>query len=105
MTRGGLSIDKKMVDAFVSSIILKPEDFGKVHSLKHFGFDGLTVDFQKAKALFSTGLCLDLQRMERGPAERFKNSDLGAALKSPNPIDYLRSRGYSERLLSTLVPK
>ena len=98
MTRGGLSIDQKMVDQVVNSTIRKPEDFGKPISLKDLGFD-ITLDFDKVREFFSRGLCLDLQRRERGTTT-VRMTDLKGALNSTDPLEYLRSKGYDDKILN-----
>lgn len=101
MTRGGLSIDQKMVDRFVDENIKTPADFGKTINTETLGFD-LKVDFQKAKEFYSRGLCLDLQRRERG-SSTIKMADIKGALSASNPLEYLKSKGYDERLIAKLA--
>lgn len=101
MTKGGLTTDQKMVDQFVESAIKGPEDFGKPLKLDSLGFD-LTLTFGQMRELFARGLCLDLQRRERGPAERIKDSDIAGAIKADDPVGYLKSKGYSDRIITRI---
>lgn len=101
MTRGGLSIDQSKVDSFVESIVREAKDFGKPISLESLGFDG-TLGFSEIRNFFSRGLCLDLQRRERGPAERIKDSDIKGAIEAENPVEYLKSKGYSDRIITRI---
>lgn len=101
MTRGGLSIDQKMVDAFVNSIIKSGEDFDKTVDLTDLGFPDIRLDFKRIREYFSKGLCLDLQRRERG-SSTIKMTDIKGALASDNPIEFLRSKGYDSKILTKL---
>lgn len=102
MTRGGLSIDQKMVDGFVNQTIKEGADFDSVLDLTDLGFPEIKVDFTKAREFFSRGLCLDLQRRERGSSS-IKMSDLKGALNSPDPFEYLKSKGYDSKILQKLT--
>lgn len=101
MTRGGLSIDQKMVDGFVNQTIKEGSDFDSTIDLTDLGFPGIKVTFEKAREFFSRGLCLDLQRRERGTST-IKMTDIKGALASDNPIEFLRSKGYDSKILTKL---
>ena len=103
MTRGGLSIDQKMVDEFVNSTIKNSDDLKTPISLEPLGFD-IKVDFVRMREFLSRGLCLDLQRRERGNTN-IKMSDIKGALSADDPIEYLRSKGYDSKVLGKLVTK
>jgi len=102
MTRGGLSIDQKMVDTFINGTIKEGSDFDTTLDLTDLGYPGIKVDFTKAREFFSRGLCLDLQRRERG-SSTIKMGDLKRALNSPDPLEYLKSKGYDSKILQKLT--
>lgn len=102
MTRGGLSIDQKMVDRFVDENITSFADFGNLLKLNELGFEDITLDFEKMRELFSRGLCLDLQRRERG-SSTIKIADIKGAMNSADPLEYLKSKGYDSKVLAKLA--
>jgi len=101
MTRGGLSIDQKMVDRFVDTTVQAPTDFAKAIDLSDLGFD-IQLDFGRIKELFARGLCLDLQRRERGSSS-IKMADIAGALKADDPLEFLRAKGYDSKVLGRLA--
>lgn len=101
MTRGGLLMDQKTVDGFVNQTIKQGSDFDSTIDLTDLGYPGIKVDFNKAREFFSRGLCLDLQRRERGSSS-IKMSDIKGALGSDDPIGFLRSKGYDDKILQKL---
>jgi hypothetical protein len=104
MTRGGLSIDQKMVTDFIRSTVKNPDD------LLTLNLEGLTgetekVSFHDTIDYLSRGICLDLQRRER-KVETIKTSDLKGSIDSDDPIGYLRGRGYTDKtIFKIFTPK
>lgn len=100
MTKGGLSIDQKMVDNFIFSKVKTPTDLQSL-DLSDLGFEGEKVNFQDNLNFLSRGLCLDLQRKER-KVETIKTSDMRGAVSADSPVEYLRGRGYSDKTISKI---
>lgn len=101
MTRGGLETEQKMVSKFIFETIKTPQNLQDGFSLETFGIEE-TVNFSDSLTYLARGLCLELQKRERGPSERIKDSDTKAAIKAPNPIEFLRGRGYSDRAIKRI---
>jgi hypothetical protein len=99
MTKGGLTIDQKMVTNFIFEKVKSPSDLSNLE-LSDLGFDE-TINFSDSLNLLARGLCLDLQRRER-KVETIKTSDLKGAVASDSPVEYLRAHGYSDKTIAKI---
>lgn len=99
MTRGGLSIDQKQVTLFVRSVVSNPQILKDGFSLKGLTGDDEKVGFGDSLEYLSRGLCLELQRRERDTTS-VKMTDLKGALNSPNPLEFLKAKGYDQKVLA-----
>lgn len=66
MTRGGLSVDQKMVTNFIFTKVKSVSDLKDGIDISDLSGEKEILDFPTILNFLSRGLCLDLQRKERG---------------------------------------
>src|SRR5574339_38128 len=105
MTRGGLTIDQKMVDTFIFNTVKGPSDLQNGIDLSELTGEDETVNFRDLLKFLSRGLCLDLQRRER-VVETIKQVDIkdGITILSKggtvqDVVDLLTKKGYTEKTI------
>ena len=101
MTRGGLIIDQKLVDTFISKTVSSPDDLRNGFNLKDITGESEVVTWNDSLNFLSRGLCLRLQSRER-KTETIKMVDIKGAIDSDDPITFLQEKGYSDKTIHKL---